>query len=380
MVAGVLAPASVDELGGQLRDLDAHHRMMIRGLGSTLPSDDDRIVVDTMALNRFVHRVDDFSVTVGAGVLWSALQEQLARVGQRVAVDPPGVGTVGAMVATGARGGLIHRYGGVRDQIIGMTIVLADGTVAHSGSTVIKNVAGYDLAKLFAGSRGRFGIIAEVIFRTRPLPETQRTLLVPARPDRVRALVHEILGAHVELSALDLVDDTLSCLVEGGHEVIDRRLDRLMRALPDTATERLDEPQSLAYWSRLRDLQFPVEGGLVFSLSARSTVTLDLLPMMRSTLGSSLAALVAHVGAGVVEVSVAPGGQAHRLLELREMLSCAAGEIRARHPLCSFDFEIPSSALVTHPPSAEARAGSTITVRLLADRIGMALDPNGRFR
>lgn len=384
MVTEQIAPVTVKELSQWLRELDPGRRVVVRGLGSNLLGDPEGLtVVETTSLAGIGHRVDDFSVTVGAGVTWARLQDQLALVGQRIALDPPGVGTVGAMVATGARGGLIHRYGGIRDQIIGMTVVLADGSIAHSGSTVIKNVAGYDLAKLFAGARGRFGIIAEVIFRTRPLPETQRTLLVTMRPDRVRDVVIALMGAHVELSALDLVEDTLSGLVEGGHEVIDQRIARLERAVSDGSTMILDEAESMAHWSRLREFQLPEEGGMVFALSARSTAMLDLLPTIRKTLGPALFALVAHVGAGVAEISVQPEHQAHRLANLQGVLSAGAVEVRAWH-----SHRVPAhetwsrtlSATVRHPTDdPEVGTAETISTQLLIDRIAMAFDPYGRF-
>ncbi|WP_298346749.1 FAD-binding oxidoreductase [Ferrimicrobium sp.] len=384
MVTEQIAPASVEELGLWLKELDPGRRVVVRGLGSNLSGDHEGLtVVDTTSLAGIGHRVDDFSVTVGAGVTWATLQDQLALVGQRVAVDPPGVGTVGAMVATGARGGLIHRYGGIRDQIIGMTVVLADGSVAHSGSTVIKNVAGYDLAKLFAGSRGRFGIIAEVIFRTRPLPETQRTLLVTTRPDRLRDVIIALMGAHVELSALDLVDDTLSGLIEGGHEVIDQRIERLERAVSGSSTMILGEAESVAHWSRLRGFQLPGEGGMVFALSARSTAMLDLLPTIRATLGPALVALVAHVGAGVAEISVQPEHQEHRLANLQGVLGAGAVEARAWHPHGILAHETWSRTLATAvrhvTDDSEVGTAATISAQLLIDRIAMAFDPYGRF-
>ena len=96
-----------------------------------------------------------------------------------LALDPPlgpdAAATIGGVVATGDSGPLRHRYGAPRDLVVGMTIALADGTIARSGGKVIKNVAGYDLAKLFAGSFGTLGVIVEVAVRLHPLADTRVT-------------------------------------------------------------------------------------------------------------------------------------------------------------------------------------------------------------
>ena len=87
-------------------------------------------------------------------------------------------------MATADSGPLRHRYGGVRDLVVGTTVVLSDGTVAKSGGKVIKNVAGYDLAKLFAGSFGTLGLIASISVRLHPLPERTATVVERRRPGR----------------------------------------------------------------------------------------------------------------------------------------------------------------------------------------------------
>src|SRR5688572_26203365 len=120
------------------------------------------------------HNVGDFTAVLGAGVRVADAQAAFAAENQMLALDPPlGAGdaaTVGGMIATADSGPLRHRYGGVRDLVVGMTVILSDGTVAKSGGKVIKNVAGYDLAKLFAGSYGTLGLIASVSVRLHPLP------------------------------------------------------------------------------------------------------------------------------------------------------------------------------------------------------------------
>src|SRR5205814_8582418 len=91
------------------------------------------------------HAAGDMTVTVRAGTLLSDLQAQVKKVKQRLALDPPYPGTIGGLIATGDSGSLRLRYGGVRDLLLGVTFVLADGTIARGGGKVVKNVAGYDL-------------------------------------------------------------------------------------------------------------------------------------------------------------------------------------------------------------------------------------------
>src|SRR5206468_5170099 len=111
----------------------------------------------------------DLVITVEAGVALADVQRVVAKAGQWLALDPPEVGaTVGGVVATAASGPRRLRYGTPRDLLIGITVVLADGTIAKSGGKVVKNVAGYDLGKLFTGSFGTLGVIAECTFRLHP--------------------------------------------------------------------------------------------------------------------------------------------------------------------------------------------------------------------
>ncbi|TQS45916.1 FAD-binding oxidoreductase [Cryptosporangium phraense] len=127
--------------------------------------------LSTAGLNRIVeHNPGDFTAVLEAGVPLAVAQKQFASAGQWLALDPSPGGTIGGLVATADSGPARHRYGGVRDLVIGVTLVLSDGTVARSGGRVIKNVAGYDLGKLFTGSYGTLGLIAEVAVRLHPLP------------------------------------------------------------------------------------------------------------------------------------------------------------------------------------------------------------------
>jgi glycolate oxidase FAD binding subunit len=158
------------------------------------------VELSTGGLDRIVeHNAGDLTAVLEAGVPLERAQAEFAQEGQMLAIDPPDDGaTIGGVVAAGDSGPLRTRYGGVRDLVVGIRLALSDGTVARSGGRVIKNVAGYDLAKLFAGSFGTLGAILEVSVRLHPLPPATATAAAgtddPALlADGVRALSHSPL-------------------------------------------------------------------------------------------------------------------------------------------------------------------------------------------
>jgi glycolate oxidase FAD binding subunit len=159
-------------------------------------------------LNRVIeHPWQDLTCTVQAGCTWRQLQQTVAKQGQFVALDPlwPERATVGGILATNDSGTLRHRYGSLRDLIIGMTLVLADGTIARSGGKVVKNVAGYDLCKLITGSLGTLAVITEATFRLHPLPQHLQTFTVHAPlAAQLGPLMANIRSSHLLTQALQL--------------------------------------------------------------------------------------------------------------------------------------------------------------------------------
>jgi glycolate oxidase FAD binding subunit len=145
--------------------------------------------------------------TVEAGSTWAGLQSGLAQHGQYVALDPlwPDTATVGGIVATNDSGALRLRYGGLRDLIIGMTIVLADGTVAKTGGKVVKNVAGYDLHKLMIGAFGTLGVITSVNFRLHAMSQCTQSFTVSApEAEPLGKLMLTLLHAQLSTVAIQL--------------------------------------------------------------------------------------------------------------------------------------------------------------------------------
>jgi len=257
----VAAPASTDEAAALLR--------AAAGLGLTLvphgsgrrqhwgnPPTSCDLIVDTGRLDKVVeHAAGDLIVTVQAGVRLPDLSELLAAAGQRLAIGPRTVvegGTVGGLLATNAADSRRYRYGAPRDLLIGITVVRADGVIARAGGKVVKNVAGYDLGKLFAGSYGTLGLITEATFRLHPLPGVAMGLGVQRRDaESAAAMVQTIHGSPVAPSWIDLrwpspaAPIWLHVGLEGDRESVLTRAERLRalvgpallpRVQPDVAT------------------------------------------------------------------------------------------------------------------------------------------------
>ncbi|HEX4829594.1 MAG TPA: FAD-binding oxidoreductase [Trebonia sp.] len=172
----VASPSSTGEAAGLLRAAAALGLAVVpRGGGSRLdwgtPPARCDLVIDTSAMNAVLeHAAGDLVARVQAGARMGHVAEVLAAAGQEVALDVPPDATAGGVIADALAGPRRLRYGSPRDLLIGITIVRPDGTVARAGGKVVKNVAGYDLGKLFAGSAGTLGLIAEATFRLHPLP------------------------------------------------------------------------------------------------------------------------------------------------------------------------------------------------------------------
>ena len=184
--------------------------------------------LSTDGLDRLLeHEAGDLTCTVEAGMRLSELNRRLGRHGQRLSLDPPGDPTIGALLARNRSGPLRHRFGAPRDLVLGVTLVLADGTVASAGGKVVKNVAGYDLARLVCGSEGRLALIARASFRLHPLPKASTTIVVEAeRPEELAPLVATLLRSRLEPSALDVLHPgRLVLLFEGSPRAVDAQVE-----------------------------------------------------------------------------------------------------------------------------------------------------------
>jgi len=209
----VVEPGSEQELGKVLNLANAARLAVIpRGGGTKAewgnPPVRADVILSTGRLSRVLeHAWADLTVSVEAGCAIAKLQETLAKHGQRLALDAlwPKNATVGGVLSTNDSGALRLRFGSLRDLVIGVTVALADGTLASSGGKVVKNVAGYDLPKLMTGAFGTLGVITRAIFRLHPLPKETRTIsCVTSNAVEAQQLVHAIQNSKLAHSALQI--------------------------------------------------------------------------------------------------------------------------------------------------------------------------------
>ena len=304
-----MRPESIQEAATLLRGLERPIRPVGGGTKPWIAARDEE-PLETGGLNRIVeHNVGDFTAVLEAGVPFADAQAAFAKHGQRLAWDPP-IGsprgaTIGGIVATADSGPLRHRYGGVRDLVVGTTVVLSDGTVAKSGGKVIKNVAGYDLAKLFAGSFGTLGLIASVSVRLHPLPERTATVSESFDdPDALLARVTEFARRPLEADCFDVV----------WEQAAGRILLQFSGASAAEQARRIGEPAEHD-WDTVRALQRSPDGA-VLKVSGRPT---DLPAVIRA---AGDATVVSRAALGLSWIAFAPGDDlGERVATARQALS-----------------------------------------------------------
>jgi glycolate dehydrogenase FAD-binding subunit len=265
-----LAPGTIDEVSEVLKNANS---VRFAGGGTKLgwgePIDPPDIELSTKQLSEIVeHNAGDLTAIVDAGVSVERAQQKFGEAGQMLALDPPidGGATIGGIAATGDSGPLRHRYGAIRDLVVGATLVLADGTVARSGGKVIKNVAGYDLAKLFCGSFGTLGLIARVAVRLHPL--APRTLTLAARandPGMLQDAALTLAHLPLEMDSLDVryADGAGETLARFGGADPEGRLEVAARALRNSGIELDTIANDAELWDRQRRSQRNQTGATV---------------------------------------------------------------------------------------------------------------------
>ena len=252
-----------------------------RGEGTKLdmgsPLSKVEVVLSMARLDRILeYEPADLTVTVEAGIKLSDLQKTLAEQGQFLPLDPPysATTTIGGTLATNASGPRRLLYGTARDIVLGTKVVRSDGTVVKAGGKVVKNVAGYDMSKLYLGSLGTLGLIAEISLKLRPIPPRRVTLAVSFETISDAAyVVRQILGAPLVLSAMDLFnpsavqylkralsgydDFALLVSVEDVEEAVQVQLNRLQEICTQgkaIKTDVLSDDDQEALWRGVDDL------------------------------------------------------------------------------------------------------------------------------
>lgn len=326
-----VAPESAAQVSAVLRFCDAHRLpVTIEGAGTKqawLNGAPAAVRLRTSRLSAVLeHSWQDMTCTVQAGCPWDALQAVLGQHGQFVALDPlwRSRSTVGGIIAANDSGALRLRYGGLRDLLIGMTVVLADGTVARSGGKVVKNVAGYDLPKLMCGSFGTLACITEVTLRLHATARhTANYTVEAAAVQPVRDVMLKVLHSTLSTQSMQLRGSA------GGYA-----LDIRLAASADVLSEQTEVLASLAssagaalasadasLWTAREDLFAASGQSLVFKASVLPTQTADVVQ-----------AIVEHSGTAVAQATGlitgrVPMESADALLKLRAQVESVAGSL-----------------------------------------------------
>lgn len=344
-------PESLREARDLLRDSSG--AVLFRGGATKLdwgtPPERVDLVVDTSGMGRILeHNAADATAVVEAGLPLRRLQEELAAAGQWLAIDPPAVpagATVGGILCADDAGPRRHRYGAMRDLVIGVTLVLADGSVGRSGGKVIKNVAGYDLPTLLCGSLGTLGLVARIVLRLHPRSRDSATVRVGADAGEATALALEVMASPVVASALDWARGSLWVRVEGHPGAVTDQTG----AVRDLAAEHdLDDLETLtgdgeeAAWGRLVEGLRGVSGETVL----RAGTLPSRLPEASRTLAEAAgeagveAGLRSHVGIGVHTARLRGGDPAAHARVVRGWRRRLAGHVVVRRRPPGLDDEI----------------------------------------
>ncbi|MHB1534202.1 MAG: FAD-binding oxidoreductase [Acidimicrobiales bacterium] len=342
------APSSPDEAGEVMRAAGAERRpVRIRGGGTKRawgrPVEPPEVDVSTERLDRLVeHNEGDLTAVFEAGLPLARAQDALGNAGQMLALDPPfglaGEGdraTIGGVVATGDSGPLRHRYGAPRDLILGITVALSDGTVARAGAKVIKNVAGYDLAKLFTGSFGTLGLIVEVVMRLHPRPpETLTAVGVSGDPDALGEAASAVAHSPFGPECLDVSWD-------GGHGEV---MARFVGAAPEPGAREVVKLLERAgldarlvaddddRWDRQRAGQRSADGAVV-----RVSGLASELPEVLRSAREVGASLVGRAGLGLSWMTLGGG-------DIPELVSNIEEVRRRLHPFPCVVLDSPAEA------------------------------------
>lgn len=306
-----VAPASTDETAAVMR-LCSEHKLVVtpRGGGTKLGWGNPispQVILDTRRLSGVrEHSWQDLTATVGAGTSWAAMRKALAEHGQRVALDPlfRTPATVGGIIATNDSGALRMRYGSLRDLVIGMTIVLADGTIARSGGKVVKNVAGYDLPKLLTGSFGTLGIITEVTFRLHPVQTHSATWTVRSEEAQpLASLQKRLLAAAMSIESLQMrnEDDRFALDIRFASlpEVLREHEQRLREFCGDLTVSRSADDVWLA-----RESLFKNPDTTILKVTALPSKNSAILQGFQSLTASGIAATCVADAVGIITIAL----------------------------------------------------------------------------
>lgn len=311
------------------------------------------IVLGMKRMARIVeHEPGDLTATAEGGIPLAAMQAELAQRGQWLSLDPAWAdrATLGGVLASNASGPRRHLYGTARDLLIGVTIAMADGTIVRGGGKVVKNVAGYDLPKLYIGSFGTLGVIVDATVKLRPLPDVDR--VVVARFHSLKDAGHgarAITGSDLVPSALEIVDGEALRAIGGGEggaglligiDGIPMQVDwqcaevsRLLAPVGLVEARVLDGPERDATWRARGALGREAFGDIaaVMKWGVLPTQVADVMEqgVAIAQRNGLRAAIAAHAGVGIASAVLSGGSDTNAVVaaitECRAMITAAGG-------------------------------------------------------
>jgi len=377
-VSAVLAWAS--EQGVSLVPRGAGTKL---ALGSPMDEGAEFVVLSLGGLDQICeHDADNLTVTVECGVTVAGLQKRVAEKRQLLPLDPPRLeqATIGGVLAANSSGPRRLLYGSARDLVLGMKVVTPDGTLIKCGGKTVKNVAGYDMSKLFIGSMGTLGVLVEATLRLVPLPTTAQTVVLTfdgldAAADAVAAVLSSfLLPSAVELinpAAAGRLFDRVSVpmagrhavvvLFEGFQDAVDRQV-REIRKGPCTQSLEIPKDKEESLWGQIRDL-VPAETDTV---RCKVSVPISNVRDIAASCERHAAAVLSHAGSGIVHAVLS--GDCERPAEAVAELRRQAAELGG------------SLVVEMAPPELKAEVGVWGDVgspRGLMQSIRQAFDPKG---
>ncbi len=380
--ATAIAPSTATDFAGILGEMAPNERVQIVGTQSrrdfSATKRPANLTISTRALKGFEYSPSDQTLVVAAGESFGVISEMLAERGQRLAVDPTCGdmvhSTVGAMVACADEGALVYRFGRLRDLVIGAGFVLADGTLAHAGGRVIKNVAGYDLAKLMVGSLGSIAAITSVAFRLHPMPKRQLELYFKTPFPQALKAATALARQNLEVSAIEYHADELVVLLEGGALSVESSAKRvteiISESLDKVAAGDFGRAEGVAKIESFRAKR-AAPGWTVVKLGARMSSSMYLFEAVKSCRVLELQGwMSSHLGSAIHYIGLPGELEEAEALEVLSDLSRELAAIGLTGQVVRGPREVVSSGIFLG-----ALLGSLETMRSLL----ISFDPEGRL-
>jgi glycolate oxidase FAD binding subunit len=338
-IVGVCQPTSAQELATIVTQaVQANYAILPYGHGSKLDwggfVGDDRSVlaVSTAGIDRLIeHAAADMTITVEAGMPFAALQAQLATAKQFLPVDPRfgNMATIGGVIATADSGSWRHRYSSLRDLVLGVSFVRSDGELVKAGGRVVKNVAGYDLMKLLAGSYGTLGIITQVTLRVYPIELASQTFLLTGSDAGLAQTAQELLNSVLTPTTIDWLapatrkdGEPLSLVVRcqtvaESIEEQHRRLQAMAKVADVTIAPVLNEA---AFWEEIGTIGTT---GIVCKIGIKASTTVDVFQQIKA-IAPGFGAIV-HAGMGVGRLVLPAGTDPGMVNQVRSICAETGG-------------------------------------------------------